>query len=98
MHNSTNLSKTVSTAELDIDGKIMIPLYGVMFLLSILGNIFVFYRNRRFRNITNAFLLNLSVSDILLAVFCMPFSLIPLLMKNFVFGEVMCVAIRYLQG
>ena len=85
----------------DASGEIRIPLYVVIFLLSVVGNILVILtliQNRRMRTVTNVFLLNLSVSDLLLAVFCMPFTLIPLLQRNFVFGEFMCVAIRYLQG
>lgn len=85
----------------DTDGKIRIPLYSIIFLLSTLGNalvIITLIQNRKMRTITNLFLLNLSISDLLLAVFCMPFTLIPLLLRNFIFGEVMCIAIRYLQG
>lgn len=85
----------------DASGEIRIPLYVIIFLLSVVGNtlvIFTLLQNRRMRTITNVFLLNLSISDVLLAVFCMPFTLIPLLLRNFVFGEFMCVAIRYIQG
>ena len=85
----------------DPHGKIRIPLYTLIFLLSIIGNslvILTLIRNRRMRTVTNVFLLNLSISDLLLAVFCMPFTLIPQLMRNFVFGEVMCKSIRYAQG
>lgn len=85
----------------DASGEIRIPLYVIIFLLSVVGNTLVIctlLQNRRMRTITNVFLLNLSISDVLLAVFCMPFTLIPLLLRNFVFGEFMCVAIRYIQG
>lgn len=85
----------------DASGEIRIPLYVIIFLLSVVGNILVILtliQNRRMRTVTNVFLLNLSISDLLLAVFCMPFTLIPLFLRNFIFGEFMCVAIRYLQG
>ncbi|XP_052089573.1 cholecystokinin receptor type A-like [Mytilus californianus] len=85
----------------DADGNIRIPLYAIIFLLSVMGNslvILTLFQNRRMRTITNVFLLNLAISDLLLAVFCMPFTLIPLLLRNFIFGEFMCVAIRYLQA
>ena len=39
-----------------------------------------------------------SVADLLLAVFCMPFTLIPTLLQNFIFGPVVCVLVRYMQG
>ena len=84
-----------------IGGEIRIPLYSIIFLLSVAGNslvILTLVQNKRMRTVTNVFLLNLSVSDLLLAVFCMPFTLIPTLLRNFVFGQTMCILIRYLQG
>lgn len=85
----------------DLSGEVRIPLYTIIFLLAVLGNslvIVALVQNKRMRTVTNVFLLNLSISDLLLAVFCMPFTLIPVLLKNFIFGATMCVLIRYLQG
>ncbi|OWF54496.1 cholecystokinin receptor type A-like [Mizuhopecten yessoensis] len=85
----------------DQNGEIRIPLYCLIFLLSLTGNVLVIItlaQNRRMRTVTNVFLLNLSISDLLLAVFCMPFTLVPQLMRQFIFGEFVCVAIRYFQG
>lgn len=78
-----------------------LPLYCIIFILSILGNSLVIHtlvQNRRMRTVTNVFLLNLSLSDLLLSVLCMPFTLIPTLMQNFIFGKHMCIIVRYLQG
>ncbi|XP_044749522.1 cholecystokinin receptor-like isoform X2 [Coccinella septempunctata] len=50
------------------------------------------------RTITNLFLLNLAVSDLLLGVLCMPFTLIGALLRDFVFGEVMCKLVPFLQA
>ena len=83
-----------------VDKLIIIP-YAAIFLLSVVGNSLVvatLARHKKMRTITNMYLLNLSLSDLLLAVFCMPFSLIPMLMREFVFGPVLCVLIRYAQG
>ena len=82
-------------------GALQITLYSIIFLLSFVGNslvIVTLVRQKRMRTVTNVFLLNLSISDLLLAVFCMPFTLIPTLLRNFIFGKVMCVLIRYMQG
>lgn len=90
----------VSTSWLST-GRIQIPLYATILLLAIVGNslvILTLVQNRRMRTITNVFLLNLAVSDILLGVLCMPFTLIGTLLRDFVFGEVMCKLLPYLQG
>lgn len=85
----------------DKNGEMRIPLYALIFILSVVGNtlvILTLVQNHRMRTVTNVFLLNLAISDLLLAVFCMPFTLIPQLMRNFIFGEFICVSVRYLQG
>ncbi|RWR99690.1 gastrin/cholecystokinin type B receptor-like protein [Dinothrombium tinctorium] len=79
----------------------MILPYVCIFILAVVGNILVIITlavNRRMRSVTNAFLINLAVSDLLLGVFCMPFSLIGLLMKQFIFGSIMCRLVPYFQG
>jgi len=82
-------------------GEVTIPLYSLIFILAVVGNLLVILtlaQNKRMRTITNVFLMNLSISDLLLAVFCMPFTLIPTLMQNFIFGHPMCILVRYMQG
>ena len=82
-------------------GELRISMYSLIFLLSLTGNTLVIVtlvQNRQMRTVLNVFLLNLSISDLLLAVFCMPFTLIPTLLRDFIFGKVMCHVIRYIQG
>ncbi|XP_017773275.1 PREDICTED: cholecystokinin receptor-like [Nicrophorus vespilloides] len=82
-------------------GKVQIPLYTVIFLLAVVGNTLVIVtlvQNQRMRTITNLFLLNLAISDLLLGVLCMPFTLIGALLRDFVFGEVMCKLLPFLQA
>lgn len=50
------------------------------------------------RTVTNTFLLSLALSDLMLAVFCMPFTLIPSILKDFIFGAAMCKIVSYLMG
>lgn len=79
----------------------IIPLYSVIFLLAVIGNslvILTLVQNKRMRTITNLFLLNLAISDIFIGVFCMPFTLVGMLLRDFVFGEFMCKLLPYLQG
>ncbi|KFO21675.1 cholecystokinin receptor type A isoform X1 [Fukomys damarensis] len=80
---------------------VQILLYSLIFLLSVLGNtlvITVLIRNKRMRTVTNIFLLSLAVSDLMLCLFCMPFNLIPSLLKDFIFGSAMCKTTTYFMG
>lgn len=82
-------------------GRIQIPLYAVILLLALVGNFLVIMtlvQHRRMRTITNVFLLNLAVSDILLGVLCMPTTLVGALLRDFIFGSLMCRVLPFLQG
>lgn len=88
----------VSLPEMD---SLRILLYSLIFLLSAFGNlliIVVLMLNKRMRTVTNSFLLSLAVSDLMMAIFCMPFTLIPNILGDFIFGEAMCKIITYLMG
>ena len=85
----------------DLHQIIRILLYCLIFLLSILGNILVItvlIRNKQMRTVTNTFLLSLAVSDLMLCLFCMPFTLIPNLLKDFIFGSAVCKTATYFMG
>lgn len=94
--------KATTNATTWIDsGTWIIVLYSVIFLLAVIGNLLVILtliQSRRMRTITNLFLLNLAVSDLFLGVFCMPFTLVGMLLRDFIFGEIMCKLLPYLQG
>ncbi|XP_029310536.1 cholecystokinin receptor type A [Cottoperca gobio] len=85
----------------DINQTVRIILYSLIFLLSVLGNsliICVLVRNRRMRTVTNLFLLSLSISDLMVSLFCIPFTLIPNLMRDFIFGTSICKLVMYFMG
>lgn len=97
---SLKTSPTATSSWID-SGTWIIFLYSVIFLLAVIGNLLVILtliQSRRMRTITNLFLLNLAVSDLFLGVFCMPFTLVGTLLRDFIFGEVMCKLLPYLQG
>ncbi|XP_047456104.1 cholecystokinin receptor isoform X2 [Mugil cephalus] len=86
-----------------IDGHtlLLILLYSLIFFLSVFGNlliIVVLTVNKRMRTVTNTFLLSLAFSDLMMAIFCMPFNLIPSILKDFIFGAAMCKIVSYLMG
>ncbi|XP_048798283.1 cholecystokinin receptor type A [Lagopus muta] len=85
----------------DLHQIIRILLYCLIFLLSVLGNVLVItvlIRNKQMRTVTNIFLLSLAVSDLMLCLFCMPFTLIPNLLKDFIFGSTVCKTATYFMG
>ena len=51
---------------------------------------FVVYRNQRLRTLTNMFVVALAVSDILISICCMPFTIATLIRGNWIFGENVC--------
>lgn len=78
-----------------------IPFYMMILMLSIIGNLLVIttlVQNRRMRTVTNVFLLNLALSDILVGVLCVPFTLVGTILRDFIFGELLCKLIPFLQG
>ncbi|XP_068787073.1 gastrin/cholecystokinin type B receptor [Struthio camelus] len=85
----------------DLDLTVRVLLYALIFVLSVCGNalvVAVLLLNRRLRTVTNSFLLSLALSDLMLALCCMPFTLVPNLMGTFVFGEAVCKLMAYLMG
>lgn len=96
-----NSSEKIQTVSSSGNFQFQIPFYMVILTLSILGNLLVIttlVQNRRMRTITNVFLLNLAFSDILLGVLCVPFTLVGTILRDFIFGEVLCKLIPFLQG
>ncbi|CAG4987896.1 unnamed protein product [Parnassius apollo] len=54
--------------------------------------------NQKMMNVLNVYLLNLTISDLMLGVFCIPFTLIGQIYKQFLFGAAMCKLIPLLQA
>ncbi|XP_078494585.1 cholecystokinin receptor-like isoform X1 [Ciona intestinalis] len=99
-HNST-VSYESNFSQLSEKEVASICLYMIVFCMAIVGNILVVVTlalNPRMRTVTNCFLLSLAVSDLLLAVCCMPVSLVGQILKRFIFGEVLCKAIPYFMA
>ncbi|XP_061664126.1 gastrin/cholecystokinin type B receptor-like [Syngnathoides biaculeatus] len=85
----------------DFGNAVRVFLYCVIFLISVVGNgliIAVLSRNLRMRTVTNLFLLSLAVSDLMVALVCIPFTLISNLMRTFIFGNGTCKMIMYFMG
>ncbi|KAK6747594.1 hypothetical protein RB195_000655 [Necator americanus] len=78
--------------------------YNVLCVCSVYGNslvIMVILYFRRLRTATNILILNLAIADLLIAVFCIPFSYWQVLIfddQRWVFGSAMCSLLCFLQG
>ncbi|NXN19216.1 NPFF2 protein, partial [Indicator maculatus] len=75
--------------------------YLLIFLLCMLGNgvvCFTVLRSRQMRTVTNLFILNLAVSDLLVGIFCMPTTLLDNIIAGWPFGSLVCKLSGMVQG
>ncbi|XP_068713726.1 melatonin receptor type 1A-like [Montipora foliosa] len=73
----------------------------VLNLLSLMGNTLVcmfVYRNTRLRTTTNLNIIALAISDLLSAVFVMPFVTVVLVSGHWIFGEVICNVLAFFSA
>uniref|UniRef100_A0A3B5LXZ8 G-protein coupled receptors family 1 profile domain-containing protein n=1 Tax=Xiphophorus couchianus TaxID=32473 RepID=A0A3B5LXZ8_9TELE len=74
--------------------------YSVTMVLGLVGNIgliCIITHRREKVNVTSIFICNLSFSDILVCMFCLPFTVIYTLMDHWVFGSLMCRLVPFIQ-
>ncbi|NXF34863.1 NPFF1 protein, partial [Nyctibius bracteatus] len=75
--------------------------YTFIFLMCMIGNIlvcFIVVKNRQMRTVTNMFILNLAISDLLVGIFCMPTTLVDNLITGWPFDNTMCKVSGLVQG
>ncbi|XP_040899270.1 neuropeptide FF receptor 1 like 2 [Toxotes jaculatrix] len=75
--------------------------YFFIFLLCMVGNILVcliVLENRRMRTVTNLFILNLAISDLLVGIFCIPTTLVDNLITGWPFSNTVCKMSGFVQG
>ena len=73
---------------------ILIISYSILVMVAFFGNALVchvIFSRRRMRTVTNIFIANLAVSDLLLVVLNVPFNIAKFLMSDWLFGNAMCV-------
>ncbi|XP_060068392.1 neuropeptide Y receptor type 5-like [Ylistrum balloti] len=79
----------------------LIVAYTIVIVTGILANSLVcqvVFKYRYLRKARNILIVNLSICDILMCTFCMPFSLIKLTLKNWHLGEFVCRIVPSLQN
>ncbi|PVD22414.1 hypothetical protein C0Q70_18226 [Pomacea canaliculata] len=68
-------------------------LYGIVSLLAVLGNglvIVIIVRNQRMHTVTNIFIANLAVADVIIGMFSIPFQFQAALLQRWVLANFMC--------
>lgn len=80
---------------------VLILAYSVIILFGVTGNslvIYVIYRFKNLRTVTNFFIVNLAVADLLVNMLCLPFTLVYTLYGEWKFGQVLCFMLPCAQG
>ncbi|XP_074844988.1 orexin receptor type 2 [Carettochelys insculpta] len=79
---------------------VLIAGYIVVFIVSLIGNILVciaVWKNHHMRTVTNYFIVNLSLADVLVTITCLPATLVVDITETWFFGQTLCKVIPYLQ-
>ena len=105
MSNVTSASNNISMENPGMLNSSEVAAWAVMYalatILSISGNILVvlvFTKGRRCRTDIRPFLINLAVADLIMAVFCMPFTSTYVMMTYWVFTEPLCPIVLFFQN
>ncbi|KAI7813335.1 putative neuropeptide FF receptor 2, partial [Triplophysa rosa] len=80
---------------------IFIVSYFLIFIVCMVGNgvvCFIVLRSKNMRTVTNLFILNLAISDLLVGIFCMPTTLVDNIITGWPFGSLVCKLSGMVQG
>jgi len=95
--NETQISKI---SEMILRNGIITSSYSLVVIVSLLGNILVcktiWTKNRH--NSTNLLIANLAFSDILMTIFNIPFTVVDILLSDWIFGQFFCVVVPFIQA
>ncbi|CAF0979606.1 unnamed protein product [Adineta ricciae] len=80
-------------------GDLLIAFYCLIFILGLFGNsvvIFVAIRKRKYLNVTNCYVMNLALADVLFLIVSIPYTTYLGLVNNYPFSEIICKIHMYL--
>ncbi|XP_044763002.1 prolactin-releasing peptide receptor-like [Coccinella septempunctata] len=80
---------------------VFLLVYTSIFVLGIFGNVLVCYvviKNKAMQTVTNLFITNLALSDILLCIFAVPFTPIYTFLGKWIFGSLICHLLTFVQS
>ncbi|KAB0800485.1 hypothetical protein PPYR_06225 [Photinus pyralis] len=76
-------------------------MYSIIFVVAMFGNGIICYiviSSPRMRSVTNYFIMNLAIGDILITIFCVPFTSVSYLQQYWSFGGFLCPVVNYSQA
>ncbi|XP_020298475.1 orexin receptor type 2-like, partial [Pseudomyrmex gracilis] len=79
---------------------VLIGMHSIVFVVGLIGNALVcmaVYRNHSMRTVTNYFIVNLAVADLLVLLICLPPSVVWDVTETWFLGLNLCKAVPYLQ-
>ncbi|XP_043925640.1 neuropeptide Y receptor type 2-like [Protopterus annectens] len=96
----SGFSNTDSTKLLGVQIS-LIAAYSMIIVLGFIGNSLVIYMILKYKNmrtVTNFFIANLALADLMVNTLCMPFTLVYTLLDEWKFGAVLCHLVPYAQA
>ncbi|XP_030622144.1 KISS1 receptor b [Chanos chanos] len=79
----------------------LVPLFfALIMLVGLVGNSLVIYvvtKHQQMKTVTNMYIVNLAITDILFLVCCVPFTATLYPLPSWIFGDFMCRLVNYLQ-
>ncbi|KAK2163053.1 hypothetical protein LSH36_86g00013 [Paralvinella palmiformis] len=78
----------------------LIAIYTVVFVVGLIGNSLVCYvvwRNKSMQTVTNCFIVNLSVADLLVILVCLPPTVLEDVTETWYIDSAMCKVVKYFQ-
>lgn len=79
---------------------LFIGIYGLLIVLSVvvnLGMVYHIYRHQLHEEPTCAFLVNIALANVIIVSFVLPITLAVLLIRNWIFGQTICLVLPLLQ-
>jgi hypothetical protein len=76
-------------------------MYLIIFCLGVFGNLLVsvvVIKNKAMHTVTNLFILNLAISDVVMCLFAVPFTPLQSFTGKWLFGEALCILFPFSQG
>lgn len=98
---SNNTQITNNSIEIMFVDVLILILYGIIFIIGIGGNSLVIYlvsKNKTMRTVTNVFIANMALSDIMICLLSIPFTWISVRYEEWIFGSILCSLVPFSMG